>query len=291
MRTVEVAVEAADLIGEGAIWCDRTCKLWWVDVRRPTVQSFEPGSGLHDVFALPEGLIVASIMLRASGGFVLASNRGFLAYRPGFEPTVLQDPLPIDGDMRLNDGRCDASGRIWCGSMLEHSRGPEGVLYRLDADGATSTHFRGLDIPNGIRWSPDGRTLYFADSSRHMVFASDFDQDEGAISDTRVLLDVTSSGAWPDGAAVDEDGCLWSTQNMGSCVLRISPRGGVIDRLQMPVSLITSCGFGGADLSTLFITTGRLRLLPHERAMQPLAGALFAAQVGVRGLREHRFAG
>lgn len=287
----EPVIASGDLVGEGAIWCDRDEKLWWVDVRRPCVQSYDPLSGRHEVFALPSDLLVASLMLREQGGMVLATNRGFLQYAPGLDPVPLVNPEAGRAGMRFNDGRCDARGRIWCGSMHEEHRAPLGKLYRLDGNGEASEHAWQLDIPNGLRWSPDDSTFYYADSTRHLIFAADFNIEEGAISNRRIFADVAESGAWPDGAAVDEEGCLWSTQNHGGQVLRFSPEGHVIATVELPTALITSCTFGGRGRSVLFITTGSKRLTPAERASQPLAGSLFAVDAGIRGAPEYRYAG
>jgi sugar lactone lactonase YvrE len=148
----------------------------------------------------------------------------------------------------------------------------------------------GFSIPNSLAWSPDGTTMYLADSLQHAISSYDFAPETGAIGVQRPFA-RTQAPAIPDGSTVDADGCLWNAEYDGWRIVRYAP-GGTIDRVvDLPVQRPTSCAFGGANLDVLYITTASQRLTDEERARQPLAGAVLALDVGVRGLPEPRYTG
>jgi sugar lactone lactonase YvrE len=150
---------------------------------------------------------------------------------------------------------------------------------------------RRIDIPNSIAWSPDSRTMYFADTPSQTIHQFDFDLDDGVATNRRVFKDLRGQPGRPDGSAVDQNGGIWNAEYGGSRVVRYAPDGRQIGSIDLPVTQVTSCGFGGAGLDTLFVTTASQRLSPEELQRQPLAGALFAVKVDVKGMAEARFGG
>jgi len=146
-------------------------------------------------------------------------------------------------------------------------------------------------VPNALAWSPDDRTLYFADTTDGRLRAYAFDPDEGTLGAMRVLVERDILPGRPDGAAIDADGCLWSARYEGGCVARITPDGRIDRVIAIPATRVTACTLGGADLRTLYVTTARQKLSQAELAAQPHAGALFALRVSAPGLPEARFAG
>jgi sugar lactone lactonase YvrE len=173
--------------------------------------------------------------------------------------------------------------------MSHVNRDPTGSLYRFDADFRSTKLRNAIIIPNSLAFSPDGRTMYFADTNRHTLWAYDYDAATGAATRERVFAD-TGKGR-PDGSCVDAEGCLWNADYGAARVVRYTPAGKVDRTFELPVTNVTCCCFGGKDLDTLYITTATQRLSPEELARQPLAGSLFALRPGVRGLAESRFAG
>lgn len=290
-KHLEAVVKGGDILGEVPLWCDRSKLLWWVDVRRPALQSWDPSSGEHSCYTLPDGFTVGSWAFRESGGTILATNKGFFSWDIGSEMKALVNPESDKPDNRLNDGRVDRRGRFWCGSMHDTIREPAGSLYRLDPDMAVTRHLDNIILPNSINWSPDSALMYFADTTRQVIFIFDFDLDDGTISGQRLLKDLRGNPGRPDGSAVDETGCIWNAEYAGGRVVRYAPDGRELDAITLPVTQVTSCCFGGSDLSTLFITTASQRLTPDERSAQPLAGALFAIDVETKGMPEARFKG
>ncbi|GAA4331310.1 CBU_1789 family Dot/Icm type IV secretion system effector [Pigmentiphaga soli] len=290
---MDCVVQSADILGEVPLWCDRTKKLWWVDVRRPALQSYDPATGKHTAQRLPEMLQVGAIALREAGGFLLATNRGLYLFDPETQQPPLQiaDPEPGREGMRLNDGKCDRRGRFWVGSMHDKLRDPLGTLYRLDADHQCRPMLDGFVLPNAISWSLDDRTMYFADTHNQVVWAFDFDVDDGVISNRRVFKDWTGQPGRPDGATVDAEGYIWNCMVISGQLVRLAPDGSVVRTIQMPVTFPTCPAFGGPDLATLYVTSHSQRLPAEQIVKEPYAGGLFALDVGVRGVPEPRYAG
>jgi sugar lactone lactonase YvrE len=280
--------DATDILGEGPVWCPRAQALWWVDIQAPAVRRWQAATGAVRSWTMPEP--VGSLALRG-GGLLVALKRGlaFLDTDTG-ALTPAAPPHGEDADMRFNDGRCDRQGRFWAGTMGEANPTPRGHLYRLDPATGVAAVLHGIAIPNGLCWSPDGRTMYFADSPTRTILAFAYDPATGALGERRVFARVAPPGI-PDGAIVDAEGYMWSAEYGGGRITRYAPDGRVDRRLALPVSQPTCCAFGGPDLSTLFVTCARAGLSAATLAAEPLAGAVLAYEPGVRGLPEPCYAG
>ncbi len=289
----QVAAWSADILGEVPLWCERTGKLWWVDVRRPALQSFEPATGRHQAIRLHPGLITGSIALREQGGLLLAAATGLHVFEPGTGQPArrIADPLQGADGIRLNDGKCDRAGRFWVGSMHDTRREPLGTLYRVDPDGRCTAMLDQFVLPNAICFSPDDRTMYFADTHNQTIWAFDFDLARGELSNRRVFKDWRQQSGRPDGATVDAEGFIWNCMVATGQLIRLAPDGRVDRVIQLPVTNPTCPAFGGNDLATLFITSHSQRFTPEAQAAEPMAGALLQLDVGVRGLPEPRFGG
>ncbi len=146
--TYECVVQSADILGEVPLWCDRSKKLWWVDVRRPCLQSYDPASGKHSAVRLAADMLPGSIALREAGGLLLATNTGFFTYDPlaTEAPAFLMNPEAQLPQNRLNDGKVDRAGRFWVGSMKDGVREPAGNFYRFDPDHSCHFQFDGRSM-------------------------------------------------------------------------------------------------------------------------------------------------
>ena len=290
---IDCVVQSADILGEVPRWCDRSQRLWWVDVRRPALQYVHPASGRYAAQRLHPDLVTGSMALRESSGFVLATGTGIYLYDPVTELPAHLIAHPENGrlGMRLNDGKCDRRGRFWVGSMHDTQRDPVGTLYRLDADRTCTAMLDGFVLPNSLCWSPDDKTMYFSDTHNQVLWAFDYDIDAGAISNRRVLKDWTYQIGRPDGATVDAEGFLWICMVASGQLMRLAPDGRIDRAIQLPVTNPTCPAFGGERLDRLYITSHSQRFTPEQQAHEPLAGALLALDVGVSGLPEPRFAG
>ena len=286
MGGLRIVGETRDFLGEGPVWCAREQALYWVDIRAPAVRRLSAGGEVTS-WAMPEP--VGSLALREKGGILVALKSALSVFDPASgRIEKIADAPGHHAGLRFNDGKCDRQGRFWVGTMFAEAPGPTGFLYRLDGNGCAAV-LDGIGIPNSLCWSPDGRTMYFTDRPKRVIWAFPYDPATGAIGERRVFASLAAPMVG-DGATVDAEGYLWSGNYGGWRVTRFAPDGRVDRVIALPASNITSCAFGGPGLGTLFITSAYQNLGDEQRARQPAAGALFAIDVGVRGLPEARFA-
>ena len=277
-------------LGECPTWSVTEQALYWVDINAPSLNRFDPATGQSTVMPMPES--IGCFALRRSGGFVVALRGGiWLAQRDG---TLMRRvaPAPYDpSHHRFNDGRCDPRGRLLVGTMNEKRDAATGALYRLDADGTLTRILSDMTISNGLAFSPDGRTMYHADTPAQMITAHDYDPATGTPSNGRLFARFTDPGDRPDGAAVDSEGWYWTAQYRGGKLKRIAPDGRLLTEVPLPAMCPTMCAFGGPDLKTLYVTTARQQRDAEELARLPLSGGIFSMRVSVPGLPEPSFAG
>jgi sugar lactone lactonase YvrE len=279
-------------VGESPIWHADEQAWYWVDIPQRRIWRLDHGSGATRCWTAAE--MVACIAVHAGGGLVAGMESGMFRLDLRDDGSVraglLAAPSGLGPGMRFNDGRCDREGRFWSGTMwmdMAAAR-PIGKLYRLDAHGLSAPQVSGLVTQNGLAWSPDGATMYLSDShpTRQLIWAFDYDRDEGAPHDRRLLVDMNAHPGRPDGAAVDADGCYWIAANDGGCLLRFTPQG-VLDRsLALPLSKPSMACFGGPRLDTLLVTSITPGFTPDDE----MAGAVLLLRPGVQGLAETAFA-
>jgi sugar lactone lactonase YvrE len=287
--TVRVVINARDQLGETPLWCPRTDKVWWIDIERPRLQTFDERTGKHEVHPF-ESTFAGSLALHREGGFVVGLDNRLHRFDPATSTlNHLADVESADQRTRLNDGRCDRRGRLWIGTMDAAIQEPLGSFYRVEPSGAVHWLFTDIIVTNSVTTSPDDRTLYMSDTRRFKIWAFDLDPDDGALSNRRVFADYANEKGRPDGACVDSDGCVWNAVFAGHRVIRYTPAGKVDRVIELPVTNPTCVCFGGSDLSTLYITTATKMIAPEVLAKEPLAGALLAVDVGVKGLPEAMF--
>ena len=266
--------------GEGPVWSPRWGGLRLVDMLAGDVLSLrEDGT----VDRRHVGAVAAVLRPRRGGGAVIAVERGFLLEEPDGTLTSLGDLWSGDG-LRMNEGGCDPDGRFYCGSMGYAQEEGAGSVYRLDADRSVRVALEGVTVSNGLEWSPDGSRAYYNDTPTRRISVFDYDPVAG-LSDRRTFAEVDGQ---PDGLTVDAEGGVWTALYGGGEVHRYGRDGSLDQVVEVPARQVTACTFGGDALDRLFITTSREGLEPGE---DPLAGALFSAMVGVRGLATREYAG
>ena len=287
---VDLVANARAGIGEGPVWDAARGVLWWVDVFAGLVHRYDPRPGADREFEV--GSAVGAVALRHDATLVAALVEGLAALDPddGRLVTMLTF-APGDGALRCNDGKCDPVGRFWVGRMTLDAAPGEGSLVCVGPDRSVTTRITGLTIPNGLGWSPDGTRMYYIDSSWHEVREYPYDLATGAMGEPRTLVRFPDDGSLPDGMTIDAEGHLWIALWGAGCVVRVSPEGAIVGRIDLPVSRVSSCTFGGDDLSDLYITTARADATPEQLADEPFAGGLFRCQPGVRGVLPVPFAG
>ena len=268
--------------GEGPFWDAANGRLLLVDMLAGAVVEVDADGGTERRTLAG---VAAALRARRGGGYVLATeNRFVLLGRDLTEETALP-PVFTDPQIRMNDGGCDPQGRFYCGTMAYAETPGAGTLYRLDPDGSVHGTLREVTISNGLQWNAGGDTVFYADTPTGRVDSFDFDPASGAFSNRRAFTEVSGH---PDGMAIDEEDGIWVALWGGSAVHRYDKDGRLDLVVDLPVSNVTACAFGGPDLRTLFITTSRQGLDPDD---QPEAGAVFRYEPSVRGAPQHAFAG
>jgi sugar lactone lactonase YvrE len=290
MTDIACVVEARNTLGECCLWCPATKRLWWIDIQRPCLQSYDPASRAHRVYPLP-GRFCGCAALRKSGGLILALDDGLHHFDPAIgKLELLVQAEHVPGN-RYNDGRCDRRGRLWIGTMDIDIKRPSGSFYRIGADRSVQPLFNAVTVPNSTAFSPDDGTLYFADTPCHVIWAFDFDIEAGAISNRRVFADLSGRKAYADGSCIDAEGFLWNAEYGGRRLTRYAPDGRVDRSIELPVTYPTCCCFGGDKLDTLYVTSAMPRPKPGGPAPSAIEGGVLALDVGVRGLPEAAFGG
>lgn len=287
MSEASCVLDAKATLGEGAAWCVRTQRLFWVDIQAPALHEFDPATGKDRQWAMPEPI---GTMALADGGRVVVALASGLAWFD-LATEKLQRFLPIEADndaSRLNDGRCDRQGRLWVGSMRRGEAKHPGVLYRCNGTRAEPM-LHNITVPNCTCFSPDGRTMYFTDTPTGIIRAFDLDAATGALSNERRFATLPEGTGNPDGATVDAGGGVWVAHWGGGRVSRFRPDGTYERSITLAAPRVTCPAFGGPDLDTLFITTARTGLDEAALAQAPQSGGLFAVKPGVRGIEEPRF--
>lgn len=289
--STELLVDGRYLIGEGPVWDTIQQELFWVDIPLGAIHRLDPRSATVKSRKLDQP--VGSIALRRGGGLVAALRDGF-----GFVSDTATEKMEVilveaaSTANRMNDGKCDCRGRFWAGTMAVDHLPAAGTLYRLDRhDDAwrVSAILPGITIANGLDWSPDNRLMYYIDSQTRRIDVFDFDTDYGLIANRRPFVEISETDGMPDGMTVDAEGCIWVALFYGGKVRRYAPDGRPIMEIHLPVSLVTSCAFGGENFDELYITTARHRLTPAQAAEQTHAGSLFVCRPGPLGRASYRF--
>ena len=286
--SVRLAVDAGDRLGECALWCVQTQTFWWTDIEGSKICRLD-ASGAVRGWSLPER--VGSFAFCAGNGtrLLLGLASGIAVFDTA--DASLSAVIPVEADQpttRINDGRCDRQGRFVFG-MFNPKEERIGGIYRVDA----ALRVQRLPLPatavaNSICFSPDGATMYYADSPTRTIWSLDYDAD-GRVGAPRVFAQLATEEGYPDGSCIDADGGLWNAQWEGRCVVRYDSTGRETDRITFPVSRLTCPAFGGPGLDVLYVTSARGGLTKERLREEPQAGGVFTAPTRWRGLPETRF--
>jgi sugar lactone lactonase YvrE len=294
MNEITCVVPSGDICGEAATWDAGTGTIHWVDINRFILHSHDTAAGTTRSRLFDEPVVALSLTER-EGTLLVALASRIIFYTPA-TGAVEETGVALPGwpQARFNDGRTDPRGVFWIGSM-GNNVGPEGQsldiedglgkLFRYRPGGALEEIEAGIGISNTLCWAPDRSVFYFGDTLRNEIRAYPYDAATGEIGEGRPYFSGFERGL-PDGSAIDAEGYIWNCRFGGGCIVRVAPDGEIDSVIEMPCKNITTCAFGGEDLSTLYVTTASVAKAPTDR----LAGSLFAIATGTRGMAENRFA-
>ncbi|WP_409344476.1 SMP-30/gluconolactonase/LRE family protein [Paenibacillus sp. MBLB4367] len=291
MGPLQVVLDAKVTLGEGPSWEPGSNRLYWVDILGRQLHIYDPATGSDDTVDV--GQLIGAVVPRQSGGVVMALQNGFHTY--DFETkqlTPIGDPEADKAHTRFNDGKCDAAGRFWAGTMSLNDSPKQGALYCLETDGSIRKVIDGVTCSNGIAWNPDNTVMYYIDSPTRQVVAHDYDLATGGISNPRVVVQLADEDGVPDGMTSDSEGMLWVAVWGGWRVSRYNPETGEqLARIDVPAEKVTSCVFTGDKLNELYITSARTGIDEEGLAKQPLAGGLFRVKTDIQGSPTYAYGG
>ncbi|OOG53477.1 SMP-30/gluconolactonase/LRE family protein [Polaromonas sp. C04] len=299
--TWQTVVTEPSQLGESPFWHPQEELLYWVDIPARQILRANVFTGTLERWTMPTepGCIAPA----RSGGLVIALRDGmYRATTWGGELKLLQHFDHDTATTRFNDGKADPLGRFWAGTMYEPRDRAEAELFSLDCRNAQAggppvleRKAGGAVIANGLAWSPDASTVYWSDTTRHVIYAWDWDAASNAMTRRRVFRQLPGKpdgwktglpgyGGRPDGAAVDSQGNYYSAMFEGRRLLKFAPTGELLADIPVPVQCPTMPCFGGADLQTLYLTTACHGRPAAELAAMPLSGCVFSMRVEVPGL-------
>jgi len=287
----EIVLDHVCELGEGPVWDEVNQRILWLDIKKGLIHQYNINSGLHSFFNVGE--MVGSIALRESGGFIAGLENG-IAFINVEKNSVQHIINPEEGlGNRFNDGKCDAAGRFWVGTMSKKEEENKGNLYVMETDLSVKKKIENVTISNGIAWNADNTIMYYINTPTDYIFAFDFNIETGEINTQRVVIDLTHESGHADGMTIDEEGMLWIAFYGGWRVARYDPNtGNLLQQLELPVENVSCCTFGGADLNDLYVTTVSQNMSEELLKQQPHAGKLFVVKnCGVKGLLPKKFKG
>lgn len=289
--TQEVGLEydAKAQLGEGAFWNYQTQELYWVDIEGRKLHIYSPSKKTNKSFDVPSR--IGTVVPKDGGHAVIALEDGIYTINTeNGELSLLSDVESDKPFNRFNDGKCDPMGRLWVGSMNFDAKSKTAALYLVDSEGKTEKKLDSVMISNGIVWTSDKKTMYYADTPLGNIRAFDYDNETGNITNERVVIVVADSLGSPDGMAIDVNDELWVALWGGSAVGHFNPKTGkLIEKIDVPAQNVTSCAFGGKDLDILYITTASLYMSEGNDERYPKAGSLFRYYPSVKGVKSDFF--
>ena len=285
--SAELASKLECDVAEGPFWDDSEQQLYFVDIVNKQIKIFSSSSTPVETIQFNQE--ISAVFLDQKSDLIVAVRDGiFAATRDGVLETSLAPIELEDTSIRTNDAKCDANGRMWVGTMAFDFTPGAAALFRFDSK-VLKEVVPDLTVSNGIGWSLDKKTMYFIDSPTKRVDSFDFDIESGELGNRRPFLLLSDLDAFPDGLTTDEDGGVWVALFGGGEVRRFDAQGTLTHIVEIPVKQVTSCCFGGADMSELYITTAQNGMDSDSLIRQPLAGSLFRAKTAFKGSKSNRF--
>lgn len=286
-----VFADTKDRLGESPMWSASEQALYWVDWYGPTLHRKTWGQDKIESWTIPGETVLGSFVFASGGRLLLAVDSGLKVFEPATgRITPFCDPNEGRPHILFNDSKLDRFGRLWVGTCDLTETEPRGILYCVTADGTASIADSGYTVCNGPAFSPDGLTMYFSDSMRGRIIAYDVSGTSRTLANRRLFAEIPSHQGVPDGLTVDAEGGLWCAQYGGSRVTRFMPDGSIGQVLHFPCPITAAAGFGGPDLTTLFVATGWSPGVTRPEDEPGQGGAVLAIETGCKGIPEPVFA-
>ena len=276
-------------LGEGLLWDERNQTIMWVDAFVKIINTWSPAT--KTLIERKYDSLVTSIAKRESGGYVVAAGLKLIVLNENLD-VIGTSPLEMPNEnVRTNDGNVDINGNYWVGCFANDAKPKQGNLRRISPNLESKVFLKDISIANGMDWSPDNKICYYIDTPTKKVSRFNFNIETSELEGELEAIDVSQYSGAPDGMCVDALGNLWVAFWGGGCVRSFAPTGELLAQVDVAATLVTNCAFGGADLSTLYITCAIPSYEDFVKGEEPFAGSLFKADVGAKGRLQNNFAG
>ncbi|MCZ6595423.1 MAG: SMP-30/gluconolactonase/LRE family protein [Bacteroidetes bacterium] len=289
LQMAQLEYEIPSLLGEGAFWNYKSGELYWIDIDGKKLHIYNPETKTNRSFPTPSR--IGTVVPQTDTTAVIALEDGI--YIINTENGNIKALSEVEKEMtfnRFNDGKCDPNGNLWVGSMHLEQMIPMGSVYKISETGETTKMIDSVTISNGIVWTKDASAMYYIDTPTQNIQVFDFDTATSTLSNERTAVRVPKALGFPDGMSIDEEDMLWVGLWNGNAIGRFDPKTGkLISKIEVPAHNVTSCAFGGKNLDKLYITTASVDMTEEEKANYPLAGSLFVADPGVKGVHSEFF--
>ncbi|SFT72606.1 Sugar lactone lactonase YvrE [Algoriphagus locisalis] len=276
-------------LGESPYWHAGRQSFFWVDIENGKLFEHHLASEKTSIKSFPHRL---SLVLEGKENeLILALDRKIASYDLVTEELNWLAEVEPDFTLnRFNDGKCDAKGRLWAGTLSREFTEGSASLYKIGKDLKPQMQLDQLTISNGMAWTEDNKTYYFIDTPTHEIKEYAFDLESGKIEFKRISVEIAEDLGAPDGMCIDREGMLWVAHFGGAGVYRWDPNSGeLLDKIDIPAPHVTSCCFGGENLDQLFITTAQENLSPEDLKKYPQSGNVFLVKTNAKGFDANRF--
>lgn len=290
-KQIESIFPSECTLGEGPLWVPEEKAVYWVDIKNYELHRLFVDTGTHKAWECADQ--ITSLARTDQGNFIGTFRKGAGLFdideaASSISVKHIFSPAEESINNRFNDAKIDREGRLWAGSMDDSEQHSTGHLYLFDKTLKSQLVDSNYVITNGPAFSPDGRYMYHTDTLKREIYRFDFAGD-GRLRNKSLFLKIPEFFGYPDGMTVDAEGCLWVCFFGGWGINRYTENGNYIGRVALPTANVTSCTFGGDDMSELFITTARKGLNANELREQPQAGNLFQYQTSTTGIASTKF--
>ena len=287
----KIIAQTRDKLGETPMWHAGEQAIYWTDWYGPTIHRMAWGQDKIESWTIPGETVLGSFVFASNGRLLLAVDSGLKLFDPATGATTpFLDPNGGREGVIYNDGKMDRFGRLWVGTHEITETDPRAILYCVAPDGSWNVGDSGYASCNGPAFSPDGRTMYFSDTVGRRIVAYDVSPDTRRLSRRRVFATFAPDQGMPDGLTVDAEGGVWCAQYGGGRVSRFHPDGAVHSTHHLPCPITAAVGFGGPDMTTLFIATGWNAGVQKAADETGVGGALLAIETSFKGIPEPIFA-
>ena len=287
-QNAELLVDSKCILAEGIQWNEIENRLYWCDIHGAKLWSSDEDGGNVTILDLPDR--IGSFTFDKDGNLLIAFVDGLYKMKAGTTDRELVEKIDENNPVtRLNDGRCDRQGRFIVGGMDEENFQPLSQVFQYDGH-TVKTLITNVSCSNSICFSPDGKSMYFADSPTRVIRKYHYEPETGKIgNEFEVFAELAEHEGVPDGSCVDVEGGIWNARFGSSSVQRYLSDGTIDVLVSLPVSQLTCCCIGGKNMNRLFISSAQENLTENQLQAQPLAGGIFVANSNVSGINENRF--